>query len=67
LKLFVDARFREERDRLNFRSCCEDCIHFVDEDGRCSLTYPNEVHREAHQRALTDGDALFFCKTFQMD
>ena len=65
--MFVDARFVRERAVSNFKSTCEHCVHFDDDTKACSLTYPNEVHREAHQQALQDGDVLMFCKTFEME
>jgi hypothetical protein len=66
MRLFVDARYLEERARFDFRACCEDCVHQDEATGTCSLTYPNQDHLNATHQALKDGDVILFCKTFEM-
>ncbi len=67
MKIYVDARFLEERAAFDLRACCEDCVHFHAEADVCSYTYPTLPHRAATHAALREGDGVLFCKTFEAE
>lgn len=58
----LDARLRREIADYSLRYTCERCAQLDEATGRCALGYPNEVHREGP----LDGDALVFCKEFEL-
>ena len=53
----------DEAARVHLRFACEDCAHHVEERQRCSLGYPNEVHR---REAPTETGKFVFCKEFEL-
>ncbi len=57
----VDPRLRAEAARFAFRFACDDCVHFAEHAGRCSLSYPPEPRRDALQRTH-----LELCKEFEL-
>ena len=59
----VDDRLAEEVDRFSLVFTCERCASFDEPSRRCSLGYPNEMHR---QRPLAVGAELVFCKEFDL-
>ncbi len=66
----LDGRLRREIVEFRLRYTCERCAQLDEPTGRCSLGYPNEVHRD---RALGDegaplrgDDVLVFCKEFEL-
>lgn len=59
----VDDRLRQEARRFRLVFACPDCAQFEPEEGRCSLGYPNEPHREP---ALEARDQVIFCKAFEL-
>jgi hypothetical protein len=67
VRIYVDARYLEQRRAFDLRACCEDCVHFDDDSQGCSLTFPNAEHRSATHAALAEGEPMLFCKTFEME
>lgn len=65
MKTRVDARLREETERLRFRFACEDCAHFVPDLGLCSLGYPASPRR-AELAPAADVRELELCKSFEL-
>jgi hypothetical protein len=65
MRMQFDQRFDEERRRCDLRSCCEDCVQFVPEDGSCAHGFPNREHRRAWWDALREGQHVVFCKDFE--
>ena len=59
----VNLRLRNELSEYNVRFCCEDCAHFEGQSSECSLGYSCEPHRK---RQVEPGDAIVFCKTFEL-
>ena len=67
MRTFVDARYLEERERFALRATCGHCQHFDRRRRACSLGFPSEPHQdETHARAQP-GQAIMFCKFFEMD
>ena len=66
MRTYVDQRFLEERERFALRATCERCQHFVTATETCSLDFPAAPHLDrVHARAQV-GDAIFFCKHFEL-
>jgi hypothetical protein len=63
VKTRVDERLSREVSAYRLRFRCEDCAHFVAEEGRCGNGYPAEPHRE---RPLEGLASLEFCKEFEL-
>ena len=63
MKIYVDQRLRDEARRYALKFRCEDCVHFDPAREACSEGYPSEPHR---QRELVLGEALLFCKHFEV-
>lgn len=61
--IIADEVLIEEAARYELRFTCESCAHFESTRGNCSLEYPNDMHRS---RALSAGDAVIFCKAFEL-
>jgi hypothetical protein len=53
--------FDAERDAFSLRFCCEDCAHFDPASDGCRHEWPNAEHRREH-----NGDAIDFCKEFEL-
>ncbi len=64
MRTYVDPRYLDERERFKLMATCEFCEHFSHGDKKCSLGFPNDMHREAAHQAALDGDAVLFCKYF---
>ncbi len=63
----VDARLLDEARRFHLVFACTDCASFDEGEGsaagRCSLGFPNEMHRDPR----LDGRAeVIFCKAFEL-
>jgi hypothetical protein len=63
MRTFVDERLIEEVERYKLRYTCESCVHFDASFSRCSLGYPNEIHRLG---PLKPRAYLIFCKEFDL-
>ena len=63
MKTLVDERFCREARTFELKFHCEDCAHFVVEEGRCGNGYPAEPHRA---RPLEGLASLEFCKEFEL-
>ena len=63
MKFSVDERFLEQAARYNLKLWCEECVHFDAEQAVCSEGYPSGPHR---QRQPSVGEALWFCKHFEV-
>lgn len=64
MKLRVDRRFVEERERHALRMHCEDCALFDDRAERCAHGFPTDEHRAPRPgRELV---AIVFCKDFEL-
>jgi hypothetical protein len=64
----VDARLREEAERLRFRFACEDCAHFAPDRDACSLGYlasPRRAELDAGAPRAVHA-SLELCKTFEL-
>lgn len=59
----VSPRLVIEAEACALRFACEDCAHFAEESGRCSLGYPNEDHRALDLRLAR---RVVFCKFFEL-
>ena len=67
----VDARLLDEARRFHLVFACTDCASFDPGDGeeesaapgRCSLGFPNEMHRDPR---LDGRRELIFCKAFEL-
>ncbi|MEB2311855.1 MAG: hypothetical protein OZ921_06695 [Sorangiineae bacterium] len=59
----VDERLLREIDACELRLWCESCVHYEPESEGCSAGYPTAPHRA---RRLARGDALEFCKLFEL-
>jgi hypothetical protein len=59
----VDERLRGEACRFRLVFACPDCAQFEPEEGRCSLGFPNESHRDP---SLDGRDEVIFCKAFEI-
>ncbi len=71
----IDEQLRDEARRFRLVFACPECASFDPGDdpgdgggalpipgGRCSLGFPNEVHRDAR---LEGRDHVVFCKAFE--
>lgn len=63
MKIYVDERLQNEAREYRLRFNCEDCVHFDAAEARCSEGFPCEPHR---RRELVLGEALLFCKHFEL-
>jgi hypothetical protein len=61
----LTSALREEIRTLRLAFTCEECAHFVEDEGVCDLLYPTEPHRRATYEAKADGDPVLFCKMFE--
>ncbi len=59
----VDPQLRADIESFELRYACEDCTHFEPQGAGCSLGYLTTPHRA---RAITPGDSIVFCKTFEL-
>ncbi|MFO0754905.1 MAG: hypothetical protein U0359_00320 [Byssovorax sp.] len=66
----VDDRLLDEARRFRLLFACPDCASFDPEGqaegeppGRCSLGYPNAMHRDP---SLTGRAEVIFCKAFEL-
>lgn len=75
MRVRVDARLREEAERLRFRFACEDCAHFAPDRDACSLGYlasPRRAELDACTASAENGApravhaSLELCKTFEL-
>jgi hypothetical protein len=71
MKTVVDARLLEEASRLRFRFACEDCVHFCEVKGRCSLGYhaaPRRAELEGRpvERTPAGPHTVELCKTYEL-
>jgi len=56
--------FLEEQERFALQYTCEVCVHFDVRSRLCAHGYPNGEHRG--DQGLAEGDALVFCKDFEL-
>lgn len=59
----VDDLLRDEVRRYRLVFLCTDCSQFDPDGVRCSLGYPNEMHRRCD---LDAQDEVIFCKNFEL-
>ncbi|MDQ3034552.1 MAG: hypothetical protein M3Y87_19240 [Myxococcota bacterium] len=64
MKLEVDQRFRDERQRYALRLYCEDCALFDEALGACAHGFPTAEHRRPEGPA--DDARVVFCKDFEL-
>lgn len=62
----VNAAFREEVARWEFRFRCEDCVHYAPVADRCSLEFLSAWLTGDEQRMVTDEGHITFCKYFEL-
>jgi len=67
VRIFVDPHYLKQRAEFDLRATCEDCVHFDNVAQACSLTFHVEPHLQKTHGALQDGDAMMYCKTFEME
>jgi hypothetical protein len=65
LKTLIDARFRLEAERHEFRFACDDCAHFDRESAACSLGYPAAPRRDALQVDAGETE-VELCKSYEL-
>jgi hypothetical protein len=63
VKTLVDERLSREVSAYRLRFRCEDCAHFVVDEGRCGNGYPVAPHRATPLEGLS---SLEFCKEFEL-
>jgi len=59
----VDSQLRQDIQNFALKYACEDCAHFETHARSCSLGFDPTVHL-AH--AISPGDTIVFCKTFEL-
>jgi hypothetical protein len=64
VKLPVDQRFRQERERYALRLHCEDCALFDAARDACAHGYPTREHRRPQNESEDTG--VVFCKDFEL-
>lgn len=65
MRLPMTPAFRDERDRLDLRFCCEDCAYFDAAVDRCAHDWPEAQHRQAYYDDPNCPD-IVFCKEFEL-
>jgi hypothetical protein len=66
MQVLRSARFDEESRRYDLRYTCEDCGHFDPPSETCRHGWPSEAHRKAGAGSPAPGDAVVFCKEFEV-
>lgn len=64
MRVSLNARFYEERERYALKFTCEDCTHFDAPKSRCAHEYPNKMHLRAAFEPGAEVHAMF-CKEFE--
>jgi hypothetical protein len=59
----IDERLHSDIQVYALKYSCENCIHFEQQRGGCSLGFVPGPHRA---RAIEPGDTIVFCKTFEL-
>jgi len=65
MRVQIDARFQDERDRFAFHFSCEDCVYFDAGGARCAHGYPVAPHRAEAFAPEGAGEGMF-CKEFEL-
>jgi hypothetical protein len=64
VRIRLDTRFSEERERFALRFTCEDCALFDPDRERCAHGYPVGDHRLA--RYADPENEIVFCKDWDL-
>jgi hypothetical protein len=55
-------------NRLNLVYCCEQCSYYQENDTKCNLGFPNDLHRkEAQLKSFSLSGRFAFCRYLEID
>lgn len=63
----INARFKQEVDRYSLAWRCQQCVHVLQRDHSCTLSYPNAFLAKGEVRALDENGGFVFCKDFELE
>lgn len=63
----MSEKLEREMADFDLAFVCEDCKYFAAEEEKCTIYYPEYLHKRSTIEALGHGDRLYFCKMFESD
>ena len=63
----MSEQLQKEVKAYDLAFVCEDCKYFAAKEEKCTIHYPEYLHKRSTIDALEHGDRLYFCKMFESD
>lgn len=63
----INKRFQAEAEKYNLAYRCQQCVHVLHGEDRCTLGYPNEKLVQGDVKAVDENGGFVFCKDFELE